>query len=90
MGASLLALAKSIYYNIDQARFQAWQTSCLFPNEQKRNGIYGYPQMKIAEILTKINPTEEMQVRIKTYEWTVRIWAKVLMNVYEKVSLLRT
>ena len=29
--------------------------------------------MKVAEILTKINPTEEMQVRIKTYEWTVRI-----------------
>ena len=29
--------------------------------------------MKIAEILTKINPTEEMQVRMKTYEWTVRI-----------------
>ena len=29
--------------------------------------------MKIAEILTKINPTEEMQVRIKTYEWTVRM-----------------
>ena len=37
------------------------------PSEQKRNDIYGYPKMKIAEILTKINPTEEMQVRIKTY-----------------------
>ena len=33
---------------------------------KKRNGIYGYPKMTIAEILTKINPTEEMQVRIKT------------------------